>query len=157
MDSANNLARPIPGVVVWPEGAPVGRVIGGQRQGLTQVPVNVKLSSTADSDTFANMFGSYTQSFPPVLCIRTPGPAPRIPRLLFAACLQPHEVISGINRLIVWQMTIDEVAPVSPGLIIPALRREDIDAAYATRAARAAAYATRVARDTDFTLAGLAG
>lgn len=157
MDSANDFMRPVPGQTVWPEGAPVGRVIGGQRQGLVQAALNVKLGSTADSDTFAAMFGGYTSSFPAVLCIRTPGPAPRLPRLLFAACLNPHEVIAGINALIVWKMTVDEVAPPAPGLLLPALRRKDIDAAFTTRAARAAAYATRIARDTDFSKAGLAG
>lgn len=156
MDSANDFMRPIPGSTVWPEGATAGRFIGGQRQGLTQTPLHVKLGSTADSDEFANMFGSYTTSFPPILCIRTP-PVIRMPRLLFAACAQPHEVIGGINRVIVWQMVIDEVAPPAPGLILPTLRRMDIDAAYPTRAARAAAYATRGQRDSDYSLAGLAG
>jgi hypothetical protein len=156
MDSANSFMRPIPGSTMWPEGATVGRVIGGQRQGLNQMQLNVKLASTADSDTFASMFGSYTSNFPAVLCIRTP-PVIRMPRLLFAACLQPKEVIAGINRLIAWQMVIDEVAPPAPGLLLPLLRREDIDAAFTTRAARAAAYATRIQRDSDYTKAGLAG
>ncbi|MBO1739663.1 hypothetical protein [Leifsonia sp. TF02-11] len=157
MDSANDFVRPAPGSTEWPEGATVGRLISGRRRGLSGTQLNIKLASTSDSDTFAKMFGDYTTDFPSVLCIRTPGPAPRIPRLLFAACTSPHEVVAGINRLIVWQMTVDEVAPPAPGLILPLLRRKDIDAAFATRAARAAAYATRGARDADYTKAGLAG
>jgi hypothetical protein len=156
MDSANSFTRPIPGSTVWPEGATVGRVIGGQRQGLNQTQVNVKLASAADSDMFLSMFGGYSSNFPAVLCIRTP-PIIRMPRLLFAACLRPQEVIGGINRLIVWQMVIDEVAPPAPGLLLPTLRRKDIDAAFATRGARAAAYATRLQRDSDYSKAGLAG
>jgi hypothetical protein len=103
------------------------------------------------------MLGGYTTNVPAVLCIRTPGPAPRIPRLLFAAALDAREVIGGVNRLLTVQVTIDEVAPPSPGLLLPTLRREDLDIAYATRAAGDAAYPTRLARDTDFSKAGLFG
>lgn len=157
MDSANDISRPIPGQTVWPEGATVGRTIGGQRRGVSQMPLHVKFATIADLDEFSSMLGGYSSNFPAVLCVRTPGPAPRLPRLLFAACLDPHEVIGGINRLLTVQMTIDEVAPPSPGLLLPTLRRMDIDAAYATRAAADAAYATRLQKDTDYTKAGLAG
>jgi hypothetical protein len=156
MDSANDFMRPSPGQTVWPEGAVAGRTISGQRQGLVQMPLHIKLGSAADSDEFASMFGGYTTNFPPVLCIRTPAVL-RIPRLLFASCLQAHEVIGGVNRLFTWQLTVDEVSPPAPGLILPLLRRMDIDAAYATRAAMDAAYATRRAMDSDYSLAGLAG
>jgi len=54
-------------------------------------------------------------------------------------------------------MVGNEVAPPAPGLLLPTLRRMDIDAAYPTRAARAAAYATRLQRDTDYSKAGFAG
>lgn len=156
MDSANDFSHPSPGGTVWPEGATVGRIIGGQRRGLVGTRLHVRLSSTDDMDTLQSMFGTYTQDFPSVLCIRTP-PGLRIPRVLFAGCLDPHEVIGGINRILTYDMTVDEVAPPYPGLLIPLLRREDIDAAYPTRAERAAAYPTRLARDTDYSKAGLAG
>jgi hypothetical protein len=155
MASANDLMRPSPGQVLWPEGSKVGRAVGAQRQGLSQMALHVRMASAADSDTLGAMFGGYNANYPPVLCIRTP-PIIRIPRLLFAACMQPHEVIAGVNALIVWQMTVDEVAPPSPGLLLPTLRRKDIDYPYATRAAQAAAYATRFAMDSDYTLAGVA-
>lgn len=157
MDSANNFSRPTPGGTNWPEGATVGTLIGGQRRGLTQTPLHLKFASTTDLDKFTSMLGGYTSNFPAVLCVRTPGPAPRIPRLLFASFLDAREVIGGINRVLTVQATIDEVAPPAPGLIIPTLRREDLDVAYATRGAGDAAYATRGARDADYTKAGLAG
>lgn len=156
-DSANDFPRPSPGSTEWPEGAVVGTLIGGQRRGLTQMAMHVKFSSIADLDGFSSMLGGYMTNFPAVLCIRSPGPAPRIPRLLFASFLDAHEVIGGINRLLTVQATVDEVAPPAPGIIIPTLRREDLDAAYATRGAGDAAYPTRLARDTDYSKAGLAG
>jgi hypothetical protein len=157
MDSANDFSRPTPGRTDWPEGATAGTLIGGQRRGLTQMPLHLKFASTTDLDEFSSMLGGYTSNFPAVLCVRTPGPAPRIPRLLFASFLDAREIIGGINRLLTVQATIDEVAPPAPGLIIPTLRREDLDVAYATRGAGDAAYSTRLARDTDYTKAGLAG
>jgi hypothetical protein len=157
MDSANDISRPTPGGTEWPEGAVVGTLIGGQRRGVTQMPMRLKFASTTDLDEFSSMLGGYTTNFPAVLCVRTPGPAPRIPRLLFASFLDPHEVIGGVNRLLTVQATVDEVTPPAPGIIIPTLRRADLDVAYATRGAGDAAYATRLARDTDYTKAGLAG
>jgi hypothetical protein len=77
--------------------------------------------------------------------------------LLFGAVSELHEITDYVNQLVTFALTVTEVSPPAPGLVLPTLRREDIDAAYATRAARAAAYATRLARDTDFSLAGLAG
>ncbi|QWT24937.1 hypothetical protein KPL76_06160 [Subtercola sp. PAMC28395] len=156
LGSADDFSRPSPGSTVWPEGATVGRTIGGQRRGLTGMPLRVRLPTTAALDTFGQMFGSYTTNYPSVICIRNPGPV-RIPRLLFAGCLDPHETIAGVNALLTFTMAVDEVAPPYPGLIIPTLRRADIDAAFPTRGARAAAYATRGDRDADFSKAGLAG
>lgn len=156
LDTAADQVSPTPGATVWPEGATVGRTIGGQRTGLQGTKVRLRFNSAADADVFASMFGSYSTDFPPVLCIRTPPNVP-LPPVLFASCLDPHRVQYGNGALITYEMTMDEVAPPAPGLIIPLLRREDIDAAYPTRAARAAAYSTRLARDTDYSLAGLAG
>ncbi|HEY2644843.1 MAG TPA: hypothetical protein VGI56_13895 [Galbitalea sp.] len=156
INSANQISRPSPGATTWTEGGTVGTTIGGQRRGITGMSLNIRMANTSDSSEFLGMFGSYIADFPSVLCIRTPPPL-RIPRLLFAGVLDPQEVISGVNAILGFNMTIDEVRPPSPGLIIPALRREDIDIFFATRTARAAAYATRTARDIDYSKAGLAG
>jgi hypothetical protein len=156
IDSANDKMKGSPGGVVWPEGATVGRLIGGQRVGLQGTSIRIRLSNAADADELDSMFGGYVTDFPAVILIRTPASI-RLPGVLFAGCLDPHEVTVGGNyAMITYQMTIDEVAPPSPGLVLPALRRKDIDYSFATRAARTAAYATRLLRDTDYTKAGIA-
>jgi hypothetical protein len=156
LNSAATQSRPSPGATVWTEGATVGRFIGGQRTGLQQTTLTFRMRTSADADEFDSMFGGYTTDFPSVLCIRTPPKVP-LPPVLFAACPAPQRVQYGVGALITYDLTVDEVAPPAPGLVIPILRRKDIDAAYATRAARAAAYTTRLARDSDYSLAGLAG
>lgn len=156
LNSANQISRPSPGGTTWTEGSTVGATIGGQRRGVTGMSLNIKMANAADANEFISIFGTYIQDFPSVICIRTPPPL-RIPRLLFAGVLDPQEAIGGINADLRFNMTVDEVRPPYPGLIIPTLRREDIDFFFATRTLRAAAYATRVARDIDYTKAGIAG
>lgn len=157
VDTAADLQWVNPGGMVYPEGAAVGTRIGGQRQGLTGMTVSIVCANGTDADEFLSMFGGYSADFPAVLCIRTAPPV-RVPRILFASVDALHEVTDYLaTPFIRMQMSIDEVQPPSPGLLIPSLRREDIDFAFATRTLRAAAYATRIARDTDYTKAGLAG
>jgi hypothetical protein len=153
--STNSLVRPSPGSIVFTEGATVGRVISGQRTGIQGATIVLSVP-TAEADAFDALWGGYTVDFPAVICIRTPPSVP-LPAVLFFGCVQPERQSSGANFAIRYSLQGSEVAPPSPGLVIPTLRREDIDAAYPTRAARAAAYATRLARDSDYSLAGLAG
>ncbi|MFJ3029817.1 hypothetical protein ACIPEQ_13320 [Curtobacterium sp. NPDC087080] len=153
--STGSLTRPSPGEVVVPEGATVGRIISGQRSGL-QGTLVLSVGSPAAADAFDALWGGYGQDFPAVVCIRTPPNVP-LPPVLFWACLAPERQSSGANKAIRYVLPGTEVAPPSAGLVIPTLRRKDIDAAYPTRAARAAAYQSRIQRDTDYTKAGLAG
>ncbi|WIA99750.1 hypothetical protein [Curtobacterium sp. MCBA15_012] len=153
--STHSLVRPSPGEIVFTEGATVGRVISGQRTGLQGATIVLSVSEDK-ADAFDALWGGYSQDFPAVVCLRTP-PAVPLPRVLFFGCLAPERQSSGANRAIRYSLQGDEVAPPAPGLVIPALRRSDIDAAYPSRDARAAAYRTRLARDTDYDLAGLAG
>lgn len=158
LGSADTKLRKSVGDTTYAEGAALGTWIGSRRQGLSGLAIKVLCDSTADADEFQQMFGGYTpdQDFPSVVCIRTAAPL-RIPRILFAATSGPVEIGTNADSQIEFEMTVDEVLPPSPGLVLPTLRRIDIDAAFATRAQRAAAYATRLARDTDYTKAGLAG
>jgi hypothetical protein len=156
MDSANDMVRPAPGGVYWTEGATVGRIIGGQRTGLQGTAIHLRMGSAADVDKLSSMFGGYSSDFPAVVCIRTP-PTIRLPRVLFAGCLDPHEVVAGNYALLTWQMVINEVSPPTPGLVLPTLRMKDIDFPYATMNAQDAAYATNLAQDSDYSLAGVAG
>jgi hypothetical protein len=154
--TAGDLQNVNPGTLVYAEGATVGTWIGGQRQGVSNMTLTVEARSFADADEFRSMFGGYSSDFPAVVCVRTAPPA-RIPRVLFAAVDALHESTDYVNSLVTFNLVVNEVAPPAPGLFIPTLRREDIDAAFTTRAARAAAYATRIQRDSDFSKAGLAG
>lgn len=154
--TAADVVRKNPGSMVYPEGATVGRWIGAQRQGVTGAVVEVLMNSLADADELQSMFGSYSVDFPAILCIRTPVNV-RLPRVLFAAVAEVHEVSYTQATVVTFSFTVDEVAPPAPGLVLPLLRRKDIDVDYPTRAARAADYATRLARDVDYTKAGLAG
>jgi hypothetical protein len=155
LGTAEDLVKTNPGTVYWPEGASVGIRVGARRQGVTGMPLVLQMDSAADADEFQSMFGDYSSDFPAVVCIRSAPPV-RVPRTLFASG-DPDEQTDYISGTWGFKLQVDEVAPPAPGLIIPILRRADIDAAFATRAARAAAYATRLARDTDYSKAGLAG
>jgi hypothetical protein len=157
LGSAADLQRNTPGDLVFAEGAAVGTRIGGRRQGLSGVAFKLLAANVADADELQSMLGDYTNDFPAVLCIRT-APPMRVPRVFFASVDELHEsAIGGATQLVTFDLTADESQPPSPGLVIPTLRRKDIDAAFTTRAARAAAYATRIARDTDYSKAGLGG
>lgn len=156
--TADSLTYQNPSEIIYPEGATVGILVGGQRRGIQGMRFQIVCANGTDADTFLSMFGGYSTDFPAVLCIRTGAPL-RIPRVFFAGITEVAEVTDYVTPtpFITFQMTATEVQPPAPGLVIPTLRRMDIDAAFATRAARAAAYATRLQRDTDYSKAGLAG
>lgn len=155
-DTAADVVNTVPGSLATPEGGTVPLWIGGQRLGVSNMRLSVVAQSYADADEFRSMFGDYNTNFPAIVCVRTIPPV-RFPRLLFAAVAELHETTDYINGLVTFGLTVTEAAPPSPGLILPTLRRIDIDAAYATRDAMDAAYATRFAEDSDYSLAGLAG
>jgi hypothetical protein len=154
--STSTMGWESPGDTVWTQGGSVGRLINGQRSGLKGVSLLLRLLRPEDAEAFLAMFGTYDTTYPAVLCIRTPPNVP-LPSVLFFGCRTPKRLTSGANAFVQYQLDGDEVAPPAPGLIVPTLSRDDIDAAYPTRDARAAAYTSRLARDTDYTLAGLAG
>ena len=156
LGTADALVRKSPGNLIYPEGATTGTWIGTQREGLTGTKIAFIMNSTSDADRLQSMFGGYTTDFPAILCIRTAAPI-RLPRILFAACSAPSETSMALGSIVTFDLTVDEVAAPFPGLIIPTLRRADIDAAFTTRSARAAAYSTRLQRDSDYSKAGLAG
>jgi hypothetical protein len=156
LQSTATLGWDAPGDTVWTQGAAVGRTINGQRSGLKGITLLLRLLTPSAADEFIAMWGDYDTAYPAVVCIRTPPNVP-LPAVLFLGCLAPKRITSGANAMVQFQLEGDEVAPPAPGLVVPALTRDDIDAAYPTRDARAAAYTSRLARDTDYTLAGTAG
>jgi len=147
--------KPTPAEIIYPEGATVGTMIGGQRQGIQGMAVTL-FAEYDDLAKVDQMFGSYTEDYPAVLLLRTPPPL-RIPRVFFMGVPDPQEFRHGMYALSGFTMTVSEVRPPYPGIVRSLLRRKDLDVAYATRAARSAAYPSRLARDQDYSLAGLAG
>ncbi|MGN8049544.1 hypothetical protein ACTJKO_07605 [Curtobacterium sp. 22159] len=155
LKSTETLGWESPGDVVYTQGASVGRLINGQRSGIKDSSLLLRLIRPSDAAVLDAMFGTYDSTYPAVLCVRTPPNVP-LPPVLFWGCTTPKRLTSGANKLVQYQLDGSEVAPPAPGLVIPTLSRNDIDAAYPTRAARSAAYTSRLARDTDYSLGGTA-
>lgn len=155
IESGKSMRKPTPGEIIYPEGATVGRMIGGQRRGVSDMTITL-FADLAGLASIDEMFGGYNGDYPSVLLLRTPPPW-RFPRVFFMGIPDPEEFREGMYALAGFKMVATEVAPPYPGLVESLLRRKDIDAAFPTRAARAAAYATRLARDTDYSLAGFGG
>jgi hypothetical protein len=159
MGSANDQVRVTPGDLVYAQGAELATWIGGQRRGLSDSPWDLLVESSAEADKMQAVFGAYGSTRTPVICLRTPPPM-RVPRTLYLAVAELHEVdvdIPGGGDAVRFTFNGTEARPPAPGLVAAALRRIDIDATYPTRAERAAAYLTRLGRDSDFSLAGVAG
>ncbi|ROS62209.1 hypothetical protein EDF38_1312 [Frigoribacterium sp. PhB160] len=157
--TAADVVRRTPGELVYVEGAEVGTWLGQQRRGAEGVDFNLLTESIADADLFQSVLGRYGESSGAVVCIRIPPPM-RIPRTFFGTIDELHEVAFDVARdggAVMFTFTANEARPPAPGLVPALLRRDDVDAAYPTRAERASAYLTRLDRDRDFTLAGLAG
>lgn len=155
LTSGARAVKPTPAEILYPEGATVGRMIGGQRRGITGMGVTLFVPYD-DLATVDAMFGGYEQDYPSVLLLRTPPPW-RVPRVFFMGIPDPEEFREGMYALSGFNLNATEVAAPYPGLVQALLRRKDIDAAFTTRAQRAAAYPSRLARDQDYSKAGLAG
>ncbi|WIB25809.1 hypothetical protein [Curtobacterium sp. MCSS17_015] len=157
--TAADLVRVTPGDLVYVQGAELATWVGGQRRGLSAVAWDLLVDSTVDADRMQAVFGAYGTSQSAVLCIRTPPPM-RVPRTLYLAVSELHELDVDVafgGETVRYTFTGTEARPPAPGLVVATLRRMDIDAAYPTRDARASAYLTRNDRDSDYTLAGVAG
>lgn len=159
--SGRALTRVSSGEVLYPQNRTLGVLIAGPRRGLSGVELFLSTSSTVTADEFQDMLGGYSESdqTTPILCIRAPQTFTRLPPTFFAAVLEltekPVTVHMG-GQLIEYQASGEEVSPPYPGLVVPLLTRNDIDAFYATRNALDAAYAKRLDIDRDYSLAGTA-
>jgi hypothetical protein len=157
--TAASRVRTTPGDLVYVQGAEVATWIGSQRRGLSDSAWDLYVDSTVDADRMQTVFGAYGTSQSAVVCIRTPPPM-RVPRTLYLAVDSLTETdvdVQNGGEAVRYTFTGTEARPPAPGLVAATLRRDDIDAAYPTRAERASAYLTRTDRDSDFTLAGVAG
>lgn len=154
--SAQELSRPIGGTRYEVEQRTLAVFVTSRRSGLIGVDL---FFSTADPQTaaaFEAMLGDYTTVRVPILCVRT-APFLDIPRTFYAAVLSPTRKPVNVHMggsLIEWDAQADEAAPPFPGIVIPLLSRDDVDAAYATRDLLDAAYPTRLDIDRDYSLVG---
>lgn len=157
-DSASSVIRPTPGDVLYPQGRAVGVLISGQRNGVVDVALTISTDTATAANAVDAMFGVYEARTVPVVCLRTP-PLIRVPRTLFAAVLAPAQRPINVHMggyLTEWDLTATEVSPPAPALIVPLLRRSDINAFYATRTAVNSGNLTRDAVNRRYDLAGTA-
>ncbi|QPE05315.1 hypothetical protein IT882_04400 [Microbacterium schleiferi] len=154
--SGKALTRPVNGQRYYPEQRPLAVFITGRRLGLQGVELFMSTDSASIATKFESMIGGYENQSVPVLCVRTP-PLIDIPRTFFAGVLSPKAVPVNVHlggTLRRWELVADEAEPPFPGIIVPLLTRDDIDAAFDTRDEMDAAYATRLDIDRDFSKAG---
>jgi hypothetical protein len=163
--TAMSLKRRSEGEIYYAERRTLGVLMAGQRHGVEGVGLHLSTTSKVDADKFQDMLGTYddadegTGDRLPLLCIRTPAPWDRLPRTFFAAVLEIEELPLNVHmggQVIEFSATADETAPPFPGIVVPLLTRNDIDAFYATRNALDAAYARRIDIDRDYSKAGTA-
>lgn len=160
--AARTLSRPVPGEIVYPRGRRVGVMVTAPRRGLAGVVFDVISSDLDTADRIQAFLGDDTTILTPVICVR-PGvdyAGLRVPSPLFLGVLDIAE--EGVD--VAWGGSVtmqrirgDEVSRPAPGIFVPLLRRMDIDAYYATRAAIDADNLTRLDIDRNYTLAGFAG
>lgn len=151
--------RPTVGEVVYTEGKVVGTHIGAGRRGVVGVRFGLLLDGVEEADAFQTMLGDYSNRQVSVLIVRTP-PSVRLPGTLFLSVSDPDELDVSIRwggARSVALFTGTEVQPPFPGLAVPLLTYDDLDAAYVSYDERDAAYASYTDMDRDYSLAGLAG
>jgi len=155
--SASVLRRPTEGDLVYAEGASVGRWIGTARQGLRAVPVSLLTETLADANQLQAMLGTYTTRQIGVLCIRTSDRI-RWPRTFFARgdLDEIERNVKHAGSLIQFDASMDEVEPPFPGLVVPLLTYDDLDA-FGDYDEQDAGWLTYTDRDRAYELAGLAG
>lgn len=159
-DSGRELSRPVNGERFYPEQRILAMFVTGRRLGLQGVKLYFSTDQPDIAAKFEAMLGGYDESDAavPVLCVRTP-PFTDFPRTFYAGVLDPRLKPITVHMggaLREWEYTADEAAPPFPGIVVPLLTRNDIDAAFATRNELDAYYPSRLAIDRDYTKAGTA-
>lgn len=158
LDTPGDVSRPIKGEVVYPAGRSVGVLISGDRQGVVGYPLMVETLNDVDRNRVAAMLGVYGTRVVPVLCVRT-GYALDIPRPFFVAVLEPRRralnPLSG-GTIVDHTLTGDEVAPPTPGIIVPLLTNADLNAFYGANTALNSDNVSNLGVNRRYDLAGTA-
>lgn len=157
--SASSISRPIVGEVTYGYGSRLGSLRTSGRRGLSGVPLVVATDTEDEASRFDALFGTPDLPRLPILCVRIPDAMrrTRLPVVWFAAVLDPLSEPHPDTDVVVWRMVADQVESPVPALVMPLLRRVDVDAYYATRAAVAVDNATRAAVDRRYDIAGSGG
>lgn len=157
-ESGRSLTRKTNAERFEPEGRSLAILVTGRRRGLESVDLYFETDDPVVAEGFETMIGDYNTPTVPILCVRTP-PFLDIPRTFFAGVLAPSRTPVNVHMggtLRGWTSQVDEAAPPFPGIIMPLLSRDDVDAAFASRDLLDAAYGRRLDIDRDFSKAGTA-
>lgn len=162
--TAPSVTRPTPGSVVYPLGRRVGVVVAEPRLGVAGLAIDIRTRSDADADKVQAIVGDYSTSTVPIVCMRLGGnhQRMRVKQPMFLSVLDLTEVDVnhqwvGDGGELAHTFTGDEVSPPIPGLFIPLLRRKDVNAYFASRAAVRAGNRTRGEVNRRYDIAGVAG
>lgn len=161
-EALRNLSRPVPGGMVRPKGRRVGIMITGPRQGLEQADFSVYSEDLRTADRVQAFLGGPSVTAVPVICIRVGADHPELrvqsPLFLGVNDIPERDRTQRYGGTTTVQEIIgNEAARPAAGIFIPLLRRMDVNAFYASRAAFNAAYLTRLDANRDYSLAGYAG
>lgn len=157
--TAATLVRPTPRELLYAEGAGIPRHIGQIRRGVTGMDLLLFTSQIEQANRLQATLGDTEDEQVGVLCLRT-ATRMRIPGTFFFSTDSLEELEVDAHRggeIIAFHGSVDEVEPPYPGLVIPPLTYDDIDASFATYDEADAAFATYTDRDRAYELAGAAG
>lgn len=158
LGTAESIRRPYDGEHVYIEGAPTARWIGSRRRGIAGMPMILAVEELENADALQAMLSTYSDHQIGVLCVRTPPPV-RIPRTLFTSAPDVDEISIDVEwggTRTDFQFTVTEVTPPFPGLVVPLLTYDDLDA-FGNYDQQDAGWITYTERDRAYELAGLAG
>lgn len=132
-DSIADVSRPAPGGSFRPETGGVRTWIGtGAREGLAGAPVVLNVDGSANLAAVDTMLGAYAARQIAILCVRTSDPVLGWPGTFFAAGDwqwrdRTYQYGGDWAQLV---GTVNEVRPPFPGLVVPLLTYDDLDAAF---------------------------
>lgn len=158
-NAAREISRPVQGEQVRVLGKADVTVVGSGRAGVTDVTLDVITDDLDSADRMAAMLGDQETTLVPVLCFRVGAKdRVRLPRPFYAAVMDIKEsdfssnLAHGTGEKITHAMTGTQASPPIPGLFIPLLTRDHIDAYYASRDAIDADNQTRLGLDRRYDL-----
>ncbi|WP_236610975.1 hypothetical protein [Microbacterium sp. UCD-TDU] len=150
---AATLTRETPGSLVYPQGEGLPGFVGlGPRQGLKDVPLLIRVESTADADMLQRTLGTYGDDRQlPIWLVRTP-PGQRLPRIFFCRVRELEELDSSWwSDRVQFRTSVTEVRPPAVSVSGIALTHSDMKVFFATHTQVKARYATHsdIKRDTS--------